>query len=103
MNLEGLNAILTKEEVIATQTAEALLERPREVDDAYKAHVRTYVPLHAGRGEGRRPAVAQQLPQALPGLAFAGARARGIPEARQPPPLTCGGGREASGARGAEQ
>jgi len=53
MNLEGLNAILTKEEVIATQTAEALLERPREVDDAYKAHVRTYVPLHAGRGEGR--------------------------------------------------
>ena len=53
MDLEGLNAILTKEEVVATQTAEALLERPREVDDAYKAHVRTYVPLHAGRGESR--------------------------------------------------
>jgi len=53
MNLEGLNAILTKEEVVATQTAEALLERPREVDDAYKAHVRTYVPLHTGRGESR--------------------------------------------------
>lgn len=53
MNLEGLNVILTKEEVVATQTAEALLERPREVDDAYKAHVRTYVPLHTGRGESR--------------------------------------------------
>lgn len=53
MNLEGLNAILTKEEVVATQTAEALLERPREVDEGYKAHVRTYVPLQAGRGEGR--------------------------------------------------
>jgi hypothetical protein len=53
MNLEGLNAILTKEEVVATQTADALLNRPREVDDAYKAHVRTYVPLHTGRGEGR--------------------------------------------------
>lgn len=53
MNLEGLNVILTKEEVVATQTAEALSERPREVDDAYKAHVRTYVPLHTGRGESR--------------------------------------------------
>lgn len=53
MNLEGLNAILTKEEVIATQTAKALLERPREVEGAYKAHVRTYIPLHAGRGESR--------------------------------------------------
>ena len=53
MNLEGLNVILAKEEVVATQTAQALLERPREVDDAYKAHVRTYVPLHTGRGESR--------------------------------------------------
>jgi len=53
MNLEGLSAILTKEEVVATQTADALAERPREVDDAYKTHVRTYVPLHTGRGEGR--------------------------------------------------
>jgi len=53
MNLEGLNAVLTKEEVVATQAAEALLQRPREVDDAYKAHVRTYIPLHAGRGESR--------------------------------------------------
>ncbi len=52
-SLECLNVVLTKEEVVATQTAEALLERPREVDDAYKAHVRTYVPLHAGRGESR--------------------------------------------------
>lgn len=51
MDLDGLNAILTKDEVVATQTEQALRERPREVDDAYKAAVRTYVPLHTGRGE----------------------------------------------------
>ncbi|MBN1877090.1 MAG: hypothetical protein JXA33_22900 [Anaerolineae bacterium] len=45
MSLEGLQAILSKEEIVATQRAIDLLERPEAVDEAYKRHVRTYVPL----------------------------------------------------------
>lgn len=45
MSLEGLQAILDKEEIVATQRATDLLERPEAVDEAYKRHVRTYVPL----------------------------------------------------------
>lgn len=45
MSLEGLQAILSKEEIVATQRATDLLERPEAVDEAYKRHVRTYVPL----------------------------------------------------------
>ncbi len=45
MSLEGLQAILDKEEIVATQRATDLLERPEAVEEAYKRHVRTYVPL----------------------------------------------------------
>ncbi len=45
MSLEGLQAILDKEEIVATQRATDLLERPEAVDEAYKRHVRSYVPL----------------------------------------------------------
>ncbi len=45
MSLEGLQAILSKEEIVATQRATDLLERPEAVDEAYKRHVRTYIPL----------------------------------------------------------
>ncbi len=45
MSLEGLQAILSKEEIVATQRATDLLERAEAVDEAYKRHVRTYVPL----------------------------------------------------------
>lgn len=45
MNLEGLQTILNKEEIVATQRAEDLLNRPEIVDHAYQGHVRTYIPL----------------------------------------------------------
>ena len=45
MNLEGLQAILDKEEIVATQRAEDLLTRPEIVDRVYQGHVRTYIPL----------------------------------------------------------
>jgi hypothetical protein len=45
MSLEGLQAILDKEEIVATQRANDLLDRPEFVNEAYKRHVRTYVPL----------------------------------------------------------
>lgn len=54
MSLEGLQAILSKEEIVATQRATDLLERPEAVDEAYTRHVRTYVPLgrQAENGQG---------------------------------------------------
>ncbi len=45
MSIEGLQAILNKEEIVATQRANDLLDRPQFVDEAYKRHVRTYIPL----------------------------------------------------------
>lgn len=45
MSLEGLQAILDKEEIVATQRAEDLLTRPDIVDRVYEGHVRTYIPL----------------------------------------------------------
>lgn len=47
MNLEGLQAILNKEEVIITRQARDFLERPKAVEDAYKNHVRSYIPIHS--------------------------------------------------------
>lgn len=45
MSLEGLDAILTKEEIVATQRPADLLDRPEMVDSAYTRHVRSYIPL----------------------------------------------------------
>jgi hypothetical protein len=45
MILDGLQAILDKEEIVATQRAGDLLKRPKAVDTVYKRHVRTYIPL----------------------------------------------------------
>jgi hypothetical protein len=45
MSLEGLQAILDKEEIVATQRAEDLFSRPEIVDRVYQGHVRTYIPL----------------------------------------------------------
>lgn len=45
MSIEGLQAILEKEEVVNTQRAEDLVAHPQMVDEAYKRHVRTYVPF----------------------------------------------------------
>lgn len=45
MSLEGLQTVLDKEDIVETQRAVDFLERPEFVDEAYKRHVRTYVPL----------------------------------------------------------
>jgi uncharacterized coiled-coil DUF342 family protein len=45
MSLEGLDAILTKEEIVATQRPADLLDRPDMVDNTYTKHVRSYIPL----------------------------------------------------------
>ena len=44
MSLEGLQAVLDKEDIVETQRAVDFLERPEFVDEAYKRHVRPYVP-----------------------------------------------------------
>jgi len=54
MSLEGLQAILDKEEIIATQRANDLFERPKFVDENYKRHVRTYIPLGRQADEGKK-------------------------------------------------
>ncbi len=48
MSVDGLNAILNKEEVIVTRHAHDFIERPKAVDDIYRMHLRTYVPMHSG-------------------------------------------------------
>lgn len=45
MSIEGLNYVLEKEEIIATQHAEDLVQQARLVDETYQRHVRTYIPL----------------------------------------------------------
>lgn len=48
MSVEGLNAVLNKEEVINTRHAHDFTERPKTIDDIYRAHLRTYIPMHSG-------------------------------------------------------
>ncbi|MCB9105087.1 MAG: hypothetical protein H6633_12725 [Anaerolineales bacterium] len=45
MSLEGLEAILNKEEIVATQRPADLIDRPEMVDGIYTKHVRSYIPL----------------------------------------------------------
>lgn len=45
MSLEGLQTILTKEEIVQTQRAADLVDRPEMVERAYNAHVRSYIPF----------------------------------------------------------
>ncbi|RMD59636.1 hypothetical protein D6833_11130, partial [Candidatus Parcubacteria bacterium] len=71
MSLEGLQAILDKEEIVATQRANDLLGRPEFVDETYKRHVRTYIPL--GRQADERQS----------GKSVAGFERRVIREVRQ--------------------
>lgn len=51
MSKEGLRAILTKEEIVPTSTAQDFLNQAKAVDDVYKQHVRTYIPLQTGSDE----------------------------------------------------
>lgn len=55
MSIEGLQAILDKEEVVPTQRAEDLIAHPDLADESYRRHVRTYVPFsrEASGGEGQ--------------------------------------------------
>lgn len=55
MSLEGLHAILDKDEVVATQRAEDLIAHPEMVDETYRRHVRTYVPFgrQSSGGDGQ--------------------------------------------------
>jgi hypothetical protein len=54
MSIEGLQAILEKDEIVATQRAEDLIVHPAMVDESYRRHVRTYVPFsrQASGGDG---------------------------------------------------
>lgn len=51
MNTNGLQAILEKDEIVPTRLARDFLDHPQEVDDLYKHHVRTYIPLQTGSDE----------------------------------------------------
>ena len=50
MALEGLQAVLDKEEVLATFKVSDLLASPEVVEGKYKAHVRGYLPLSRAAG-----------------------------------------------------
>lgn len=51
MTIDGLRTILEKEEVVPTRLARDFLENSQVVDDIYKHHVRTYIPLQTGSDE----------------------------------------------------
>jgi hypothetical protein len=51
MNLNGLRAIVNKEEIVPTRHARDFLAGSQEIDDLYKHHVRTYIPLQSGTDE----------------------------------------------------
>jgi len=46
MGIEGLDYILNKQEIVPTVSARDLLERSERVEDDYRRHVRTYVPIN---------------------------------------------------------
>lgn len=52
MSIEGLDYILNKQEVVPTVSASDLLYYAERVEDDYKRHVRTYVPINRA-AEGR--------------------------------------------------
>lgn len=51
MNPDGLRAIVNKEEIVPTRQAHDFLAGSQEIDDLYKHHVRTYIPLQSGADE----------------------------------------------------
>jgi hypothetical protein len=58
VGLEGLEYILNKREVVPTVSSLALLERPEQVENDYRRHVRTYVPIsRAAAGDGDQMSV----------------------------------------------
>jgi hypothetical protein len=57
MNIEGLKAILGKEEIVPTRQAQDFLQNSQDIDDLYKHHVRSYTPLQTGSDEASGVAV----------------------------------------------
>lgn len=52
MSIEGLQALLTKEAIVATEAVDRLSQSPQAVEVAYLHHVRSYVPMgRAAEGE----------------------------------------------------
>lgn len=45
MSAQGLDAVLNKNEIVSTHIAQDLLNHPELVEDGYKRHVRTYIPI----------------------------------------------------------
>lgn len=45
MSLDGLDYVLNKQEVVPTVSADDLLRKPERVENDYRRHVRTYVPI----------------------------------------------------------
>lgn len=48
MSLQGLDILLKKEEVVATRQSHDFVQQPKSVDDTYRWHVSTYIPMHKG-------------------------------------------------------
>jgi hypothetical protein len=45
MSAQGLDAILNKNEIVSTHIAQDLIDHPELVEDGYRRHVRTYIPI----------------------------------------------------------
>lgn len=45
MSLEGLQSILDKEEIVSTPLASDMLDHPARIEDMFRRHVRTYIPM----------------------------------------------------------
>lgn len=59
MGLEGLQAILDKEEIVSTPLASDMLVHPARIEELFRRHVRTYIPLgRQSTGGEQGPSVA---------------------------------------------
>ncbi|MEF3274077.1 MAG: hypothetical protein K6356_06675 [Chloroflexus sp.] len=60
MSLEGLQAVLNKEEIVSTPLAVDLLDQPARIEATFRRHVRTYIPLgRQAAGNEQGPSVAE--------------------------------------------
>jgi hypothetical protein len=60
MSLEGLQAVLDKEEIVSTPLASDMLEHPARIEELFRRHVRTYIPLgRQATGGEQGPSVAE--------------------------------------------
>jgi hypothetical protein len=60
MSLEGLQAVLDKEEIVSTPLAGDMLDHPARIEELFRRHVRTYIPLgRQATGGEQGPSVAE--------------------------------------------